>query len=287
MTGLVLYIVQMCIISGLLALAMSVYLDGLGYVVLHIAALAGVGAYGFAITTTRLGWSPIPGALFALCISLTAGVAAAALIGSLRSDGLTLATFGLGVAAFELFRFSGITGGVFGMGAIPGLEIPDTQMSQALGAISFALAGLLLVWRWRRSIGGRVVTALRMDEWAGVSIGAPLRGHQLMSGALAGVLAGAAGIYMAAITHFIEPSDFRVVILLVPLAAVMVGGGRTPLRVAAVASAIVIVSQGARFVGNNPVTAGPITEIAVAVLVGVALVTVRLRQCHSGQVDDG
>jgi ABC-type branched-subunit amino acid transport system permease subunit len=105
-----------------------------------------------------------------------------------------------------------------------------------------------------------------------------VEGHQRLTGAFAGALAGASGIYAAAATGFIEPRDFRPTNLLVPLAATILACGRTPLGVVGGLFAIVLFFQAVRFIGQDPTTAGPVSEILVAVVVGMVLVLIRLRR---------
>ncbi len=278
MVDLVLYVLQLCLVAGLLALAISLYIDGLGYVVLHVLAMAGVGAYIFAVLATRYRWPPILGALVAASSTAFVGLFCAEAIRTLRGDGLTLATFGIGVGSFEVFRDLDITGGVFGIGGVPFLVGDGGRASQAGVVLLALLLATGLVHAWRRSVGGTVVAALRMDEWGALSVGAPLVAHQRATGLLAGVVAGLGGVYFAATTHFVEPRDFQVNALLVPLGAVIVAGGRTPWGVVIMAAGIVLLSQAARFFGGSPVVAGPLTEIAVASSLAATLVFIRLRQ---------
>jgi len=275
---LTLYVLQLCVVVGLLALAISFYTDGLGYVVLHPFALAGVGAYVFAVLATRYQWPPILGALAAVSSAALSGLLCAEAIRSLRGDGLTLATFGIGVGSFELFRQLDITNSVFGIGSIPSLVGDGGRAWQVGVALLALLLAAGLVRTWRRSVGGTVVAALRMDEWGALSVGAPLVAHQRVTGLLAGAVAGLGGVYLAVTARFVEPRDFQVSGLLVPLGAVIVAGGRTPWGVVVVAGGIVLVSQGARFVGASPVVAGPLTEIAIAACLAAVLVFTRLRQ---------
>ena len=122
MTEFAIYVLQLSVAMGLMAMALSVYLDGFGYVVLHIVALAGVGAYVFTVTTSSEHAWPVSAGLFAgVAVAAVAGILSAEAIGSLRGDGLTLATFGIGVSAVEAFRFSSLTGSVFGISGVPGL----------------------------------------------------------------------------------------------------------------------------------------------------------------------
>lgn len=277
MLDLGLYILQLITVSVLLALALSIYMDGIGYVVLHLLGVAGVGAYAYAILAQR-GW-PVLVSLFAgACAGAVVGLLCAEAARALRGDGLTLATFGIGIGAFEVFRYLKITGGVYGMSGFPNIGISSSLMSGPLLSLALILISSLLVLAWRTSLGGTIVSSVRMDEWASVSVGVRLAAHQRITGALSGLLAGCGGAYFAAITGFIEPRDFRPTSLLLPLAATILAAGRTPLVVVLAAAGAVIISHSIRLFGGSPTLAGPLAEILIALAVGTALVTFRLRR---------
>ena len=271
------YVMQLAAVSVLLALALSVYIDGIGYVVFHILGVAGVGSYAYAILTTQFGWQPFPSLVAGSAAGAVAGGLCAEAVRTLRGDGLTLAMFGLGVSAFELFRYLKITGGVFGIAGIPPLESSGLTLLEILWPIVLVIVAGGMVAIWRRSLGGMVVISLRLDEWAAVSLGARLTAHQRITGLFAGFLSGLGGCYFAAMSGFLEPRDFRPTGLLVPLAATILAAGRTPIGVSLTATCIVLLSQAVRFLGGSPIIAGPVTEILVAFSLGVALVIVRIR----------
>jgi len=274
-TNYIVYAIAMTAVVTLLALALSVYLDGIGYTVLHLVALAGVGAYTFAILARRAN-PPGLAAIIAIGVAAGAGLLTAAAIRSLRGDGLTLASFGVGVAMFEIFRYLRVTEGVFGIGGIPELQRSSTPLLRLGTSVAILTAAILVFSTWRRSVAGAVAVAIRLDEPAAVSIGTPLRSHQLLSGVLAGALAGVAGVLLAATTQFIEPRDFRVSVNLLPITAVIIARGRTPLRVAVTAAVISAVMHLARFVDRSATLAGPIVEISIAVALAAVLVVSRV-----------
>lgn len=273
------YVIDMAVATVLIALAVSIYLDGIGYTVFHSVGIAALGAYTYAILTSTYGVSKLPAILASLIGAMIAGSLCADLISNLRTDGLTLATFGLGVGTFEVCRFLRITGGVFGFGGIPGLSL-GTSLSRLTIATVFLACAVLLVYVWRSSLGGGIVTAIHSDEWAAVSMGVSVRAHQRFTGVLAGLLAGAGGVYFASSTGFIEPRDFRPTNLLVPFAGAILARGRTPFLVTVLVLGIVLLSQTGRFVTDSAAVAGPLAEILVASLI-LSLMLTRLYKTNS------
>lgn len=272
-----LYILQLMTVSILLALALSVYMDGLRYTVLHVLGLAGIAAYAYGVIKIQSGslsYLAMPAGLF---LSTISGVVCAEAIRTVRGDGLTLATFGIGIGTFELFRFFKFTGGVYGMSDLSVNGLTRGISGALISTVVIALASALVLG-WRRSLGGTISYALGLDEWAALSIGARVVAHQRIAGALSGLLAGVAGIYFAITTGFIEPRDFRPTLLLFPLAATILAAGKTPAAVVLTAASIVIVTQSVRFLGASPTLAGPLAEITIALVLATAVVFFRLRQ---------
>jgi branched-chain amino acid transport system permease protein len=269
------YVIDMAVASVLIALAVSIYLDGIGYTVFHPLGIAALGAYTYATLTSLYTVPKLPAVLVSLIGAMITGSLCADLVSNLRADGLTLATFGLGIGTFEVCRFLRITGGVLGFGRIPGLS-SGTSLSRLTVAAVFMGCAAFLVYIWRSSLGGSIVTAIRNDEWAAVSMGVSVRAHQRLTGVLAGLLAGAGGIYFASSTGFIEPRDFRPTNLLVPFAGAILARGHTPFLVTILILSIVLLSQTGRFVTDSAAVAGPVAEILVAALILGALVITRL-----------
>jgi branched-chain amino acid transport system permease protein len=276
--GLAIYILQLCAVVGVLALALSIYLDGLGYLPFHIIATAGIGGYVYAILTTTTGFSPAGAAASAVLAASVVGLLCAEATRSLRSDGLTLASFGLAVAAFEIFRACNLGGGVFGTSNIPSLNFGGGAVGDIVASMALIAGASALTRYWRRSLGGKIAAAIRMDEWAAISIGVRIIAHQRISGLLAGGLAGAAGAYMVSKSGFIEPRDFQTTALLLPLAAAIGAGGRTPGGVILLSVGVVLASEAALFLSTSAEAAGPISEIVVALALVVTMVIIRLRQ---------
>jgi ABC-type branched-subunit amino acid transport system permease subunit len=277
MVGFTAYVMQMAVGGALIALALSVYIDGIGYTVFHLIGISGFAAYAYTLLTLSGNWSVSAALAGGILVGAIAGWLCSECLRPLRGDGLTLASFGIGVGLFELLRFIPLTGGVFGIAGVPQFGVGE-PIPTLIVTVVFLIVGAVVATFWRRSLGGAIVRSIRQDEWAALSIGARVEGHQRFTGAFAGALAAAGGIYSGATTGFIEPRDFQPTNLLIPLAATILACGKTPLGVLGSLFAIVFFFQAVRFIGQDPTTAGPVSEIIVAVLVAAILVIVRVRK---------
>jgi branched-chain amino acid transport system permease protein len=267
------FVLQLAFVSVVLSLAVSVYWDGLGYLPFHIPALAGVGAFTYAILVTRGEVGSVLSCFAGVAAASLAGLLVGLLMKQLRGDTLTLMTFGVCVGFYELFRVLRFTGGVYGIGGIarlvPSATPPMSLLIETAAVFAFPL---LIIHAWRSSLGGFIVQALRFNEAAALSIGARLSSHQLISAVVAGFLAGLGGVYHASIANFIEPRDFRPTLLLTSLAAVLLAGGKTPGRTAFAAISVAVLANSTRFIGGGATTQGPLVEILLSCALGLAVI---------------
>nr|VFK59930.1 MAG: ABC-type branched-chain amino acid transport system, permease component [Candidatus Kentron sp. TC] len=274
------YVWQLTAGAILLAFAISIYIDGIGYVMLHLLGLSGIGAYGYAILTTQYAWHPWSAFFACLASGAVAGWLCAESARSLRGDMLTLVSFGLGVGLVEIYRYLDVTGSVFGIGNIP----PLFPAHPVLGAAILVTGAGLLVAYWRRSAGAAMARSIRDDEWAAASLGVSIVLHQRFTGIFSGGMAAISGLYLAATIGFIEPRDFMPVGLLVPLAAVIAAAGRGPLIVALNVALILFFIHGMRLFSGDPVLSGPVSQILIALGLASALILFRLRAtAHSAE----
>ncbi|MQA81833.1 MAG: ATP-binding cassette domain-containing protein [Streptosporangiales bacterium] len=223
------YTVHMLILTALAAvLAMS-------YRLLLVGGLAslchgtfyGLGAYAFAIMTTKAGAPLIVGILAAIAVAAVA----AALVGipALRTAGayFFLMTFAFYVVMQSLTQnFDSLTNGFAG---IVGVGAPESLVDEvdwyyaALGLAVVSFAALYAVDRARWGLELRAVGA-REDLAKAVGINMYL---SLLLALVAGAaIAGVGGAMYASYTQAINPTSFGLWVSLAPLLYVMIGGPR-------------------------------------------------------------
>jgi len=199
-----------------------------GQMSLGHAAFFGVGAY-FAAILLKLGWSfllVVPVAALA-CFVLGLALGFPAL--RVQHHYLAFATLGFNVLAYLVMRNEEkLTGGTYGISAIPRPTVLGADLSGHLAFFYFTLASLvalgLVLWWLLRSPWGRAFAALRDNPIRAESLGVNITAYTLLAFAIGAACAGVSGVYLASLVEFIEPSQFQVSTSLMMLLAVIVGG---------------------------------------------------------------
>jgi branched-chain amino acid transport system permease protein len=199
-----------------------------GQMSLGHAAFFGIGAYHAAILL-KLGWPffvVLPAAAVA-CFVLGLALGFPAL--RVQHHYLAFATLGFNVLAYLVMRNEEkITGGTYGISAIPRPTVLGTDLGGHLAYFYFTLASLvalgLLLWWLLRSPWGRAFAALRDNPIRAESLGVNITAYTLLAFAVGAACAGIGGVYFASLVEFIEPGPFHFSTSLTMLLAVIVGG---------------------------------------------------------------
>ena len=199
-----------------------------GQMSLGQAAFLGIGAYHAAILL-KLGWPffvVLPIAAVA-CFALGLAVGFPAL--RVQHHYLAFATLGFNVLVFLVMRNEEkITGGTYGISAIPRPKILGVDFGGHLAYFYFTLGALVvlgfLLWWLLRSPWGRAFAALRDNPIRAESLGVNITAYTLLAFAIGAACAGIAGVFYASLVEFIEPGPFHFSTSLMMLLAVIVGG---------------------------------------------------------------
>jgi len=184
-----------------------------GQVSLGQAAFFGMGAYTSAILSKTYGVNP----WLAMFIAAVMTGAFAYIIGypifRLKGNYLAMATLGLGLIMWILFReLSQFTGGPDGMSGIPPLSIGgfvfDTSFRRYFLVWFFCLAVLLISQNIVRSRAGRALRAIHGNEAAAESIGISVDQFKVKILVLSAVYASLAGSLFVHHLRFISPQPF-------------------------------------------------------------------------------
>ncbi|GAA1211131.1 branched-chain amino acid ABC transporter permease [Prauserella alba] len=178
------------------------------------AAYFGLGAYTSAYLLVEHGVSPWVG----MAAGMVVAAAVAMVIGyfSFRYD-LKGAYFALATFAFaEMLRL--ITTSSDAVNGAVGYQVPLIQGS-SVGQLQFPAGSPAYFWialvlaggavalsiLFRHSAAGRYVVAIRDDELAAASVGAPVMRHKLLTVALSGAITAVAGAFYTQYYLFIDP----------------------------------------------------------------------------------
>ncbi|WP_171064067.1 branched-chain amino acid ABC transporter permease [Actinomadura soli] len=219
-------------ISSVSAVGLSLLVGRAGLVSLGQGALAGVGAFTAASVSVRLDAPPE----LALCAAVvTGGAVACALTPFLRLSGLYLSLATL-VLALMFQRIAvvaePITGGADGIAMEGNLRLGfiDVASETAFYAVAWAaviVAGVLVA-NIQRSRKGRSFEALSAGEDLARSVGVRVTTAKSTAFVISGLCSGLSGGLYAYYNQFLTPEQFGVGQSILLLAAVIVGGPRSP-----------------------------------------------------------
>ncbi|MDF3072456.1 MAG: metal-dependent hydrolase [Alphaproteobacteria bacterium] len=253
-------------IYGILAMSFTLVHGTAGMFTVAHAAFFGIGAYGTALLTPLLGPGFVPVGIVAGSL-LAAAFAAIIGLAALRERGqyLMLVTFSVqiifSVAALNL----PFTGGDNGIGGIAPLGIGGLTAKHPIAAMVVVLALVVAIYfllRYiERSSLGRLLRAIREDEYAAEALGADVFAAKMFAFVASAGLAGFAGAVFAHHASYINPVSFsfEVAILIVTISVL---GGQYSLLGAIVGALVVVwLPYVIDFLGIESVKVSAITQL--------------------------
>jgi branched-chain amino acid transport system permease protein len=216
-------------LSTMVTVGLCLLMGYTGQVSLGQAAFYGMGAYISAILSKSHGFNP----WLAMFIAAVATGAFAYIIGypifRLKGNYLAMATLGLGIIIYILFRqLTHFTGGPDGMAGIPFLSIGgfvfDTPFRRFYLVWGFCLAILLISQNIVKSRTGRALRAIHGSEAAAESIGINVDQFKVKIFVLSAVYASLAGSLFVHHLRFVSPQPFDFLGSVVIVVMAVVGG---------------------------------------------------------------
>jgi branched-chain amino acid transport system permease protein len=222
----------------------------------------GIGAYGIAITSSRMGatWEALAvGLVVSLAVSFVLSLAVG--LFSLRVRAIFFAMITLAVAAaFQTLasQLSDLTGGEDGLSfKLPALLMPSTQfLEQPLLGVSvdgrlltyyllfFTALGLLLaLLRIVNSPFGRVLQAIRENEFRAEAIGYRVVVYRTTSSVLSALFATLAGAMLALWLRYNGPDTSLSFEIMIDVLLIVVIGGMGTMYGAAIGAVVFLVAQ--------------------------------------------
>lgn len=200
-----------------------------GQVSLGQAAYYGIGAYFSAILSKTYGVDPWLAMLIAAIITGAFAYSIGYLIFRLKGNYLAMATLGIGVILWILFRqLSQFTGGPDGMSGIPYLSIGgfifDTTFKRYYLVWFFTIALLLISQNIIRSRTGRALRAIHGSEDAAESIGINVAQFKVKIFVLSAVFASLAGSLFVHHLRFVSPQQFNFIASVKLVVMAVIGG---------------------------------------------------------------
>jgi len=228
LTRFYIYLLALIFVSGLAAMSLNLVLGYGGIYQFHHAAFYGVGAYGAALTITKLGYSPwigfLVGPLLAALLSLIMGAICVRL--SKLYFGMLQISLGSLVWAI-VYRWYSFTGGDDG---IHGVLMPDL-IASTTGSYYFTLlvttACLVAMYVIVKSPFGSALQGIRDNPVRSEAVGVNVKLHQLVALVVAGFFAGVAGVLFVVVDNSVFPDMLFWTLSLEILIMCLLGGWLT------------------------------------------------------------
>lgn len=222
------YLLTLTMVYLMATMGLNLTVGYAGQMSLGQAAFFGIGAYIAAIALKAglpiLIVLPMAG-IACFAIGLALGFPAL----RVQHHYLAFATLGFNVLVYLAMRNEEqVTGGTYGISAIPRPSILGWSFDKPLAFFYFTLVSLLvlgaLLWWLLRCPWGRAFAALRDNPIRAESLGVNITAYTLLAFAIGAACAGIGGVYYASLVEFIEPGPFHFSTSLMMLLAVIVGG---------------------------------------------------------------
>jgi len=227
------YLITLLITIGIyiiLSLSLNIIVGFAGQVSLGHAAFWAIGAYSFAILTTKYGMGFIWSGILSVVITTVVGVLLGLPCLRLSEDFLAITTIGINFIVQGIFNTFNYFGGAMGIGNIPYPTLNGQMISNfdfMLIVYLFVIFTILISYIYKVSWAGLASFAVKDDEIAAtVSSISPVK-FKLFAFAVASAFAAISGILYASFLGFISANDFSFPVSVTILAMVMVGGEAT------------------------------------------------------------
>ncbi len=225
--GYILYIASLILIYVLASFGTNILTGYTNLISLAGATFFGIGAYGSAILSAKLGL-PLPVAmLLAAGAATLLGVLLAIPVLRLEEVFLAIATLGFVMIFMELAKQGGgLTGGESGMpGPAPRLfGIPLGERGFYLYIIAVLALCLWMARNLSDSRFGRGFLALKGSEIAARSLGLDATRLKLTAFGLCAFYTGMAGTMFSPLVRFVDPSVFDIMVSISFVSMVIIGG---------------------------------------------------------------
>ena len=214
---------------AILAVGLHITVGLTGLLDLGYAAFYGIGAYIYAVASTRMGVPFWPGLLLGGVVAALFGVLLGVVTLRLRGDYLAIVTLGFVQMVYLVLNgWESVTGGPNGILRIGRPILFDVVMKRPPHFYVLTVALLILtvvaVRRLMQSQIGRAWMAIRDDAVAAAAMGIDVTRMKIMAFAFGAGIAGMAGVVFAAKYTFVSPESFNFQESVRVLSMVVLGG---------------------------------------------------------------
>lgn len=209
-------VVRDIMLLSIFALSLDYLWGKAGVLTLGHATFFGIGAYAMGILTVKLGASSLAGLLAGLGVAaaLALVVGSFLIFAGVRLQYFAIVTIALTLVSTQIaLSSSALTGGDAGLLGVPPLtfelfgarlELSD-NLSQYFVALALVTVVFLGLWLVCRGNYGKILAAIRMNEYRARSLGHHTDLHLLIVFIMSAVLAALSGVVFAAVSGFVAP----------------------------------------------------------------------------------
>lgn len=257
-------------IYAILAISTNLMVGIIGIFSVAQAAIMGIGAYIYALCAMN-GLDFATSAVIAISVCAIFNILTSLPALRLAGDYFVVTSFGIQIIASAVFiNWAGVTGGATGIPNIPaptlfGLAADTNNEFIVISSLALVLAATIF-WLMMRSVYGRMLNAIRLDEIAAAAAGRDVLGAKLGVAAVSGGLAAMGGVLFASYFSYIDPSSFEIHVSVLFLTMLVVGGARTltgsilgPLVILAIPQLLALIELPSTIVG-------PMRQLAYGVI---------------------
>lgn len=230
LSGYVLSLILLAMSYTIVVVGLNILLGYTGQLSLGQGAFFGIGAYAFAIITSRLGMSFWIGLIAGIIVPVLFGFVIGLTTSKLSGHYLAMVTISFQmIVSLVLNNWKALTNGPDGITGIPRpslFGLIDFQNDLNFYYLSMAIVVIVLwfAYRLKYSRLGRAMAAVRENEMAAGVTGVRVYRAKVMAFVLASGLAGLGGVLYAAGTNYISPDPFGFAQSVVFLTMSLVGG---------------------------------------------------------------
>lgn len=234
-------VVRDALIFGIFALSLDYLWGKTGILSFGHAAFFGLGAYGMAVTTVKLGvtgdFASLTGFAMGVGVAgLAAGIVGYFLFfGGVRGPYFTIVTLAITVIAHHIaVGWSSMTGGNAGLLGVPPVTVPWFGGSYAFFdvplfylVVGIATLALVTLWVVCRRRYGKILAAIQDNEHRARTLGHNTSLHLLVVFVISAMLAALSGALYVASTGFVAPDMVGLLLSTEVIIWVAIGGRGT------------------------------------------------------------
>lgn len=238
----------------ILSLSLNLLVGYTGLFSLCQAAFYGIGGYITATLTVYYDMSFFASLLIGIVTVVPISILISVPSIRLKGDYFILATLGFQIIVFSIFyNWISVTRGPYGIPGISkpsifGLEVGSIPLYFILSLV-FVIIISMTVWLLTSSPYGRVLKAIREDEFATLSLGKNVTFYKISTFAFSASMAAVAGGLYSSYITYIDPTSFTLDESMFILAMVIIGGAGNIKGPIIGATLLVILPEILRFTG--------------------------------------